>query len=103
MAQRKVSPEEIRKAKLESVKMRALAGFIWGRLFDDGRCLYLAPSPRTPGKVYLGISRSMDTKAYYAAWEYEPGEAVWRAAIGWDGHGQPEGYLRPVITANVPS
>ena len=92
MAQRPVTPEELARAKVESIQMLRLSGFIWGRVFDDGRCIYLAPN--IPGRYILGIARSIDARRYDAAWVYEATDVAWHAAIGWDGHGEPEGFLR---------
>jgi hypothetical protein len=96
MTQRLVTPQEVAQAKRESLEMIP-HGFIWARVLDDGRCVYLSPSLKTPGKIFLGLARNIDARAYYSVWEYEPHDAAWHAAIGWDGHGEPKGYLRRVV------
>ena len=102
MAQRDVSAEELARAKGESAHWIAHAGCLWARVLADGRCIYLAPLPRIPGKVTLGISRNIFVHAYYRVWEYDSDDSAWVAAIGWDGHGDPKGYTRPILTPEAP-
>lgn len=97
MGQRDVVSQEIEQAKRRSMDY-VTTGFLWGRPFEDGRCLYLAPSPMTPMRWLLGLARDMAVHSYYAVWEYEADDlAAWEAAIAWDGSGEPKGYKRRVL------
>lgn len=104
MAQRKVSPEEVLAAKREAKrrKMFELGGFLYARGLPDGRYLYLAPAPYDADTTFIGIAQDIRTHSYYAVWEYAQGDdAMWRAMVGWDGEGEPDGYLHRVFNQRM--
>lgn len=100
---RDVSHAEIASARLDALSyMMRGAGFFYVRMVADGRVIYLAPAGDGRGLVKtdvirLGIARTGEIKAYYAYWDYPIDEGAvlgYRAALGWDGHGEPiEGWL----------
>jgi len=98
MATRDVSETELRAAQsLGWAARRAGADYLWARLLDDGRRgVYLMPL--FSGSLRLGIGLHGDD-SLTDVWDYSsdvPGcvDAGWRAAIGWDGTGEPEGWYR---------
>lgn len=102
MSQREVTEEEIERAKLLSFEFACRAsGFLYARKLPDGRVIYLAPLMTG---ARLGISIDDQVHEYYDVWDYprdpelcEP-DAGWRAALGWDGEGDPEGWYRHVAS-----
>ena len=98
MSQRAVTEAEIDAAKLQSFTyLTNGAGFLFVRPLPDGRVLYLAPL--LTGAT-LGISIDATVCVYQNRWDYPSDEALcpydaqWRAALGWDGDGEPEGWYR---------
>lgn len=96
---RDVSDAEITLARLAALDyMLKGAGFFYVRPLDDGRVIYLALASdfRTGlvrfDVVRLGIARNAAIKAYYAYWDYPVADdavLAYRAALGWDGDGEP--------------
>lgn len=90
---RDVSPVEVASAqRLGELIRRAGNPCLLSRWLDDGRVLQLLPW-RAHG-VQLSVGRG---DGYYQdSWIYdaEQAEAGWRAALGWDGQGEPEGWYR---------
>jgi len=104
MAQREVQPAEVAAAKREALQLLLEAGFLYARVLPDGRCLYLAPAPIDRPTILLGLARNIGSHGYYAVWEYAPGQdAMWSAALGWDGNGEPEGFRYRTIIPGTPA
>lgn len=104
MAQREVRPAEVATAKYEALQLLSEAGFLYARVLPDGQCLYLAPAPKDPTTILLGLARNIRAHRYYAAWEYAPGQdAMWCAAVGWDGKGEPEGFRYRIVVPGTPA
>lgn len=102
MTQREVTEQEIDRARLESFGFLGRgAGFLYVRQLPDGRVIYLAPLLTG---TRLGISVDGEVQEYYDVWDYPrdeelcPYDADWRAALGWDGNGEPEGWYRHVFS-----
>ena len=100
MSQRAVTEEEICAAQRESFGFLADGkGFLYARPLPDGRVIYLAPLMTG---TRLGISADATEQEYLDVWDYPrdealcPHEADWRAVLGWDGNGEPEGWYRHV-------
>ncbi len=94
MATREVSADELRLAKSLGHAARAAGGdYLWARGLGDGRCVWLVPL--FAAGLRLGIGPKGDD-CFDATWDYpfELADAAWRAAIGWDGEGEPEGWYR---------
>jgi hypothetical protein len=96
MSTREVSITELRAAQsLGWAAREAGSDYLWARLLDDGRGVYLMPL--LFGNLRLGIGPH-DSAELHHVWDYrvESGgiDAAWRAALGWDGQGEPEGWYR---------
>jgi hypothetical protein len=99
---RDVSLEELRAAQSLGWAAREAGGdYLWAQVLADGRGIYLMPL--FGGSVRLGIGPHGDS-CLTDVWDYSadvPGciDAGWRAALGWDGEGEPEGWYRHHRTA----
>jgi hypothetical protein len=94
---REVTEEELRAAQAVAEEARALGNsLLYARVIPYG-VLHLLPW--RAGGLQLSVGHSL-TGTYDDTWIYdaEQGafEAGWRAAIGWDGDGEPEGWTRHV-------
>lgn len=96
MATREVSAAEIFEA--HRYVMSDTQWWWHKRRLPDGRVLYLMPL-LTGNR--LGISRDAETCTFEDVWDYPRDvdgcsfiDAGWRAALGWDGEGEPEGWYR---------
>ena len=71
-------------------------GPVWGiRHLSDGREVVLVPLGW--GQVQLGVS--VERGGFWAdSWYYENVQAAWPAFTGWDGTGEPEGWVRHPFT-----
>lgn len=90
---RDVSESELRSAeRLGELAWRERKPRLFERWLDDGRVLQLLKW-RAHG-VQLSIGRG--DGFYTDTWIYdcEQAEAGWRAALGWDGQGEPDGWFR---------
>jgi hypothetical protein len=91
MGQRKVSDEDVARAQAQAVEAGfQSAGFHFTRGLDDGRRIYLAPLPN--GDMRVGVAANTTVSSYLEFWDYRDDMAAWRAAIGWDGEGNPFGF-----------
>lgn len=91
---REVSDDELRLAKsLGFAAVRAGGDFLCARLLGDGRAVYLMQW--SYGGVTVAIGTAGD-QVFDDQWNYqfEQASAGWRAALGWDGEGEPEGWYR---------
>lgn len=101
MGQRAVSDGEIIQRAWEAEdRRRAGAPQLAGRKLGRGRGLYLMRYTLrerwawalivSGARPYMGRWLMSDEDIY----EFSDGDAAWRAAIGWDGKGEPEGFAR---------
>jgi hypothetical protein len=67
------------------------------RVLPDGRVLHL--TPMLFGNLQLGLSQDAETQCFDGIWCYHDSDAAWRAVLGWNGHGDPEGWYRHNPTA----
>lgn len=94
MATLEVEPEVTAGARrLGAAAVAAGGDYLWIRQLDDGRAIYLLPMLH--GNTRLGIGEFGDD-GFDDVWCYRvtENEAAWRAALGWDGEGEPEGWYR---------
>lgn len=102
MRQRAVSNGEIIRLAWEAEeRVRAGAAYLAGRKLGARDELYLARTTFKGGRRLFslvvrrwrpfmgGFLRDHDD-----VYEFSDGDAAWRAAIGWDGKGEPEGFAR---------
>ena len=95
---REVSNTELRLARgLGELDYRAGSPVLYERWLDDDRVLQLLRWRASGLQLCVGLGDGI----YTDGWIYDaeqPGadqvEAGWRAAIGWDGHGEPDGWYR---------
>lgn len=95
MATREVEPEVTEGARRLSAAARAAGGdYLWIRQLDDGRGLFLLPLAY--GGARLGIGDFEERIELDDVWDYRAADndAAWRAVLGWDGAGEPEGWYR---------
>jgi hypothetical protein len=66
----------------------------------DGRSLFLMPWNGGGVQLSVGILGSLE---FLGSWNYhaEHRDAGWRAALSWDGHGEPDGWTRHPETGRV--
>lgn len=67
--------------------------YLHARKLDDGRMLYL--EPMLPGHLSLAIAHDECT---LERWCYHDHDAAWRAVLGWNGKGDPDGWYRHPLT-----
>lgn len=96
MGQRDVSDEEIREAEAKArARLEAepnSVGVALERVLKDGRVLYLYYQGRG---MSIGISRNASDLTFEATYDYFHAKWYgWRAALGWDGEGEPEDWCR---------
>jgi hypothetical protein len=94
MGTRDVSIEEIMHAQIDGWRNRlGGAEHLSMRELGDGSAVYLLEL--LFGALRLGIGQ-IGADGMRDVWDYQPSqtEAAWRAAIAWDGQGEPEGWYR---------
>lgn len=98
MATGNVSDEIIERAQVEG-RSKALAGaeHLSIRELGDGRAVYLDELFFDGHRLGVGF---LGEDSYLDVWDYSPdcAAAAWRAALGWDGEGEPEGWYRHLAT-----
>jgi hypothetical protein len=106
MAQREVPERELFAAKLAGFAFVLDRDNHWcfhRRQLPDGRVLYLIPKF---GGNRLGVSPDAAAQWYTDVYDFdaESGgiDASWRAAIAWDGEGDPEGWVRHCRGSEIP-
>jgi hypothetical protein len=69
------------------------ADYLHVRPLGDGRAVYLLPA--YAGNLRLAIGE-MGAPAFDDVWCFQAPQTdeAWRAALGWDGQGEPEGWYR---------
>jgi hypothetical protein len=94
MAQRTIDDDELRAARAFGwAARRAGADYLFARVLGDGRAVYLLDMAMGNARLVIGDAGSM---YYDDGWCYQRDEsdAAWRAALGWDGEGEPDGWSR---------
>lgn len=85
-------------ARLEAVK----AGrgdeewWLYKRVLPDGRVLYLWEM--LGNNVRISLSRDEQDMGFHSNYCFHDMCEAWRSALGWDGEGEPEGWVRHVET-----
>ena len=80
----------------------ALAGdgdsrwWLYRRVLDDGRVLYL--QPMLAGNLRISLSGDEHDFGFHSNYCFHDSLEAWRSAIGWDGQGDPEGWVRHIET-----
>ena len=98
-----VTERELRWAQrqaFERVHTGQGADYLWITRLQDGRGLFL--TGWSMGGVQLSIGRFGDLE-WNDGWCYHPGHSDegWRAALAWDGRGEPKGWTRHPRTGRV--
>ena len=94
MAQREVTREELRMSQAFGwAAHRAGGDYLWTQALPDGRAVFLMPL--FGGNLRLGIGE-LGSPCLDDVWCYQAPQTdlAWRAALGWDGDGEPEGWYR---------
>jgi hypothetical protein len=86
---------QLLRSKLEGIRaFLAGADHLCVRDLGDGRTRYLCQM--LLGNVRLNIGTTGDKTGYYDGWCFHDADAAWRAVLGWDGQGEPEGWVRHI-------
>jgi hypothetical protein len=90
---REVSQRELSLAEqLGRIRRYRGADYLWVEPLADGRVLTLLPWNGSGYQLSIGtFGLGWDDSWIYLA---EMEAAAWRAALGWDGEGEPEGWYR---------
>ena len=100
MAQREVTESEVLMAmRLGGLAIRAGSEYWWVEALGDGRKLWLMP---TFSCVRLGVSEPGDDTGFSCVYDYADHHAGFRAVLGWDGQGDPEGWVRAWAAGGIP-
>lgn len=71
--------------------------WLYRRTLADGRVLYLqqmlGPNSR------ISLSHDERDKGFHSNYCFHDSYQAWRSALGWDGEGDPEGWVRHIETA----
>lgn len=94
---REVSDEEIARAqRVGSAARRAGGEYLFTRVLADGRVLALLPWRAAGVQLSVGLGDGYYTDSWIYDAEQGLDDAGWRAALGWDGDGEPQGWYRHV-------
>lgn len=84
--------------ELLQAKRQAIAGFhshasdyLSERALGDGRAIWLMAM--FGGNLRIGVG-TLGSCSFDNEWCFHDHDAAWRAAFGWNGHGDPEGWYR---------
>lgn len=92
MGQQPVSDGEILRRSCEAEeRLRAGARCLAARRLTRGRELHLLRFTLNKRPLWIVMVRDRNGDDVY---DFTDGDAAWRAAIGWDGKGEPEGFAR---------
>lgn len=94
MGQRKVTEKEVNEARAHAKAQgfATIGGFEYARELPGQRCLYLSKLPN--GELIVGVSASVNATTYTQAWVYgDKATEAWHATLGWDGKGEPLGWV----------
>jgi hypothetical protein len=101
MAQRRVTDGEIIKLAWEAEdRVRCGASSLAHRKLARRGELYLVRTKLAGAKVWTLVARRWQplmggwVRDGEDVYDFADGDAAWRAAIGWDGKGEPEGFAR---------
>jgi len=95
MTTRDIDQRDLLRAKLDGIRaFYAGADHMHERDLGDGRTLYL--SQMLLGNVRLNIGETGDKLGYLDGYCFHDADAAWRAVLGWDGQGDPEGWVRHI-------
>jgi hypothetical protein len=95
MSTREVSEEELARAIQVGTSAMSQGGYyLHVRVIADGRVVHAMPWRMGGVQVSVGNGDGF----YSDTWVYdcEQHDDGWRAAVGWDGKGEPEGWCRHV-------
>lgn len=102
MAQREVTEQELFTAKMLAVEHLFDPDRIWWwhrRTLPDGRALFLIPMIQGNR---LGVSRDAEVCWFEDVYDYPDLGSSWKAVLGWDGEGDPEGWVRHCRDGEIP-
>lgn len=94
MSTREIPLGELRAAQaLGWAAHRAGGDYLWANVLPDGRAIFLMPM--FGSNLRLGIGE-LGAPVMDDVWCYQAPQTdlAWRAALGWDGQGEPEGWYR---------
>lgn len=90
---REVDERELRVAQqLGWAARRAGGEYLFARVLGNGRVLYLLEWRVGGVQLSVGWGGGFFENTWF--YDVEQAEAGWRAAIGWDGEGEPDGWYR---------
>jgi len=70
--------------------------WLYKRALDDGRVLYL--QAMLGSNLRISLSRDEHDMGFHSNYCFHDTYDAWRGAIGWDGQGDPEGWVRHIET-----
>lgn len=92
MGQCEVAPGEIIRLAWEAEdRVRAGSSCLARRKLSRGRALALSRFKLARRLLWCLV---IDDRAGADVYDFTDGDAAWRAAIGWDGKGEPDGFAR---------
>lgn len=90
-----IEQSALRLAKMSGIRaFLAGADYLYERDLGNGETLRLCQMML--GNVRLTVSVTGDTTGYHDGYCYHDADAAWRAVLGWDGEGDPEGWVRHI-------
>jgi hypothetical protein len=97
---REVSSDEMTAAAALGILDRAVdpIGHWWlhKRVLGDGRVLYL--QAMLGNNLRISLSRHEHDMYFHSNYCFHDVKEAWRSALGWDGEGDPEGWVRHIET-----
>jgi hypothetical protein len=70
--------------------------WLYRRVLDDGRVLYL--QQMLGNNLRISLSRDEHDVGSHSNYCFHDVKEAWRSALGWDGEGDPEGWVRHIET-----
>lgn len=94
MATADVTDADIHRARIKGIIAVANgADYLHIRPLGDGRAVFLLPMLMGNTRIAIGdVGRPYFDDGW--CYQFEQNYAAWRAALGWDGEGEPEGWYR---------
>jgi hypothetical protein len=90
---RNIPARELFESKMAGIATIQGGGdYLHVRFLPDGRGLWLMQ--KLLGNTRLAVSAPGDTTGFDQTYCYHDADAAWRAVLGWDGDGDPEGWVR---------
>jgi hypothetical protein len=97
---RDIPHDDLRRATVEGIMAYTEGNpdrwWLHRRILADGRVLYL--QPMLGGNLRVSLSQDVDDCGFHTNYCFHDHGAAWRAALGWDGDGDPEGWVRHIET-----